>query len=289
MADVGPQPLPAPWPQTRPRRTKPKPRTTYRRSPGTASKPVPRTVPGAPGRVARLLGLARFIPFRGFVDLFFGGVLSNAERAAASQQSGIDYLTERQWSKLARGTERRVTVSRSRASPATAPAEIRLPGRATPDRVARALPNPLTLPEPVLQKVGNLNASLPEFSPASGIFSEVGGVSKGGAPPRASTLLSPKLLELPQFFPNFFGNLGSSSNPLLTPFRAPGVSSSPLASPLSMAEPLPQSEPSRCRCRAPKRKAGKPGKGFFTIDAKGREKRRYWQNREARSHARNAG
>lgn len=284
MGDAAPSPLPPSWPSTRPRRSPQKPKVTYRRSPGAASKPVPRPPPIG----GRVLGtVARFIPFRAFVDLFFGGVSSNAERAAATEQSSIDYLTERQLARLARGTERRVTVARTSA--AARPAEIELPvPRPATDRVARVVPNPLAMPAPELARVGANSVSLPEISPATEIFSQLTASARGGAPPRTTPPVLPKLLELPQLFPQFFSNFSVLESPLLTPFKPPGVASSPLASPLTMAEPLPQPEPQRCRCRAPKRRAGKPGKGFFTIDAKGRESRRYWQNREARSHARNA-
>lgn len=115
---------------------------------------------------------------------------------------------------------------------------------------------------------------------------------QGGAPPLASPQTLPQIPVFPEIFPQFFEFFGSSpqltESPLLTPFKPPGVSSSLLANPMALAEPLPEPEPDRCRCRQRKRKAGKPGKGFFTIDSRGREKRRYWLNREQRENARNA-
>lgn len=275
MADEGsaPQPLPAPYPQTRPRRAPAKPKVRYRRSPGAASKPVPRTVPRAPGAGGRLLGLARFIPFRGFVDLFFGGVSLNAERAAATQQSALDYAAERAYSRLARGTERRVVISpRPTANPLTP--EVRGLVRATAPGV---VPNPLPLPEPVLEAVGSSSVALEIFSATTGNFGELAGewTPPAGVPRTPS--LPEKLLELPPL-PRFTQLFSSpQTNPLLTPFNAPGVASSPLANPLLLAEPMPNAEPDRCRCRAPKRKAGKPGKGFFRINSRGEERRQYWR------------
>lgn len=276
MADVGPQPLPAPWPQTRPRRTPQKPKVTYRRSPGAVSRPVPRPVP-SPGTAGRILsGLARFIPFRAFADLFFGGVQRNAERLAAAERSGLDYLTERQWARLAHGTERRVRVTRS-DSPlySLAPAaEVVVSGRSPR---AGVVPEPLPLPDPVLAEVPNLSVAQQNFSPAPGIFSSVVEVPTPPAGPRTFPSLSPKLLELPPFQPFFTRFSTPVESPLLTPFEAPGVASSPLARPELLAEPLPEPEAQRCRCRARKRKAGKPGKGFFTINRRGEERRQYWR------------
>lgn len=267
-----PHSLPAPSPQ-RPRRAPAKPKVRYRRSPGSASKPVPRPVPGA-GRLARgLLGAARFIPFRGFVDLFFGGVSSNAERAAATEQSALDYAAERTNSRLARGTERRVVFSpRPTPNPLTAQAVV--PGRGAAPRVA-AKPDPL--PDPVLQAVGSSSVALEIFGATTGNFGELAGewTPPAGVPRTPS--LPEKLLDLPPL-PRFTELFSSPlSNPLLTPFSAPGVASSPLANPLMLAEPLPNAEPDRCRCRARKRKAGKPGQGFFRINSRGQESRKYWR------------
>lgn len=275
MADEGsaPQPLPAPYPQTRPRRAPAKPKVRYRRSPGAASKPVPRTVPRAPGAGGRLLGLARFIPFRGFVDLFFGGVSLNAERAAATQQSALDYAAERAYSRLARGTERRVVIS-PRPTPNPLTPEIRGSVRAAADRVA---PKPDPLPDPVLQAVGSSSVALEIFGATTGNFGELAGewTPPAGVPRTPS--LPEKLLDLPPL-PRFTQLFSSPlENPLLTPFEAPGVGSSPLANPLMLAEPMPNAEPDRCRCRALKRKAGKPGKGFFRINSRGEERRQYWR------------
>lgn len=275
MADEGsaPQPLPAPYPQTRPRRAPAKPKVRYRRSPGAASKPVPRTIPRAPGAGGRLLGLARFIPFRGFVDLFFGGVSLNAERAAATQQSALDYLAERTNAKLARGTERRVTVSRpSTANPLTP--EVRGHVRAPNRRVA---PDPLPLPEPVLQAAGSSSVALEIFGATTGNFGELAGewTPPAGVPRTPS--LPEKLLDLPPL-PRFTELFSSpQSNPLLTPFNAPGVRSNPLAYPQALAEPLPTPDAQTCRCRVRKRKAGRPGKGFFRINSRGEERRKYWR------------
>lgn len=275
MADEGsaPQPLPAPYPQTRPRRAPAKPKVRYRRSPGAASKPVPRTIPRAPGAGGRLLGLARFIPFRGFVDLFFGGVSLNAERAAATEQSALDYAAERANARLARGTERRVVVS-PRPTPNPLTPEVVGLGRGAAHRVA---PKPDPLPDPVLQAVGSSSVALEIFGATTGNFGELAGewTPPAGVPRTPS--LPEKLLDLPPL-PRFTQLFSSPlENPLLTPFKAPGVASSPLAFPLALAEPLPEVDQQRCRCRTPKRKAGKPGQGFFRINSRGQESRKYWR------------
>lgn len=274
MADEGtsPQPLPAPWPQ-RPRRAPAKPKVRYRRSPGAASKPVPRPIPGA-GRAARgLFQLAKFFPGRVFIDLFFGGIQSNTERAAATQQSALDYAAERTNSRLARGTERRVVVS-PRPTPNPLTPEVVGLGRGAAARVA---PKPDPLPDPVLQAVGSSSVALEIFGATTGNFGELAGewTPPAGVPRTPS--LPEKLLELPPL-PRFTELFSSPlPNPLLTPFSAPGVASSPLANPLMLAEPLPNAEPDRCRCRARKRKAGKPGQGFFRINSRGQESRKYWR------------
>jgi len=276
MADAGPQPLPAPWPQTRPRRTPQKPKVTYRRSPGAVSRPVPRPIPSA-GTAGRVLsGLARFIPFRAFADLFFGGVQRNSERLAATEQFWIDYQSERGTSRLARGTERRVSVSRSSAARYSTPVlpEVLVSRAATADRV---VPKPSPLPEPVLANVGVSSVALGNFSPDPRIFPEAGGVARPPAGPQTFTSPPQKLLEHPPFQPFFTRFSTPLESPLLTPFKPPGVASSPLARPELLAEPLPEAESQRCRCRAPKRKAGKPGKGFFTINRRGEERRQYWR------------
>lgn len=277
MADeaAAPAPLPKPWPQSRPRRTR-KPTVSYRRRPGAASRPTPGAARGA----SRLLGVLRFVPFRGFVDLFFGGVSSNAERAAATEQLGIDYLSERGTARLARGTERRVRVSRA-ASTAASPvysspvlAEVLVSGAAAADRVAA---KPLPLPDPELLAVGNLSVASEIFPGLPGNFAEsvgIGSTPAGG--PRSLTNLE-KLLDLPPL-PRFTELFSSPvESPLLTTFNVPGVASSPLARPELLAEPLPEPDAQRCRCRARKRKAGKPGKGFFTINRRGEERRQYWR------------
>lgn len=273
MADEvsAPQPLPAPWP-SRPRRTPAKPRARYRRSPGAASKPVPRTLPRPTGAASRLLGLARFFPGRVFVDLFFGGVSSNAERAAAAEQSDLDYLADRANARLARGTERRVTVSRPSPNPLTPEVvgSVRTPAH-------RIAPELLPLPEPILEAVGSSNVAQQIFSATTGnIFELAGEWTPPAGVPRTPSLPG-KLLDLPPL-PRFTELFSSpQTNPLLTPFKVPGVASSPLANPLALAEPMPNAEPDRCRCRARKRKAGKPGKGFFRINSRGEERRQYWR------------
>jgi len=276
MADeaAAPAPLPKPWPQSRPRRTR-KPSVSYRRRPGAASRPTP----SAPGGAARLLGLGRFLPFRAFVDLFFGGVSSNTQRASSTEQSELDRLAERQWDRLARGPERIVRVSRAAVPRYSTPVlpETGISVRVSETSARVALPQPLPLPDPVLQSVGNSIVAQQIFPAEFGNFLESGGRSvppAGG--PRPLTRLE-KLLELPPLprFPELFSS--PLTNPLLTTFNSPGVQSSPLANPLTLAEPLPNPEPDRCRCRARKRKAGKPGKGFFRINQRGEERRQYWR------------
>lgn len=275
MADAAPKPVYTTRPPTRPRRARAQPRTSYRRSPGSASRPVPRAPAGTPSRAARLLGLARFIPFRGFLDLFFGGVSSNAERAAAAERAGLDYLTDRQLSRLARGTERRVNVGRTGASTRTAAqpaAETRLlPGSAS-SRVANPLTAPAALPAPQLASVA-AELLAPGLSPA--VAQQLAGQPAPAAPrptPAARPAPLIELPQLPQFFANFGLRTGITENPLLTPFNTPAVGLLPQA--LPMLEQLPQPQSQRCRCR--RRKAGKPGKGFFTINQRGQERRRYW-------------
>lgn len=285
MADAAQQ-LPAPSParpSQRPRRST-APRTRYRRSPGAVARPRTSPAPAPAPRASRLLGLARFIPFRGFVDLFFGGVSRNAELAAATQQRDLDRYrltaAERAVARAARGAERLVRIARA-ANPLTQPAPAARPAARTvsrpalnpwPESLVEVAARAVTAPEPL-----NFPASLSR--------------PRGGAPPRPSPRPLSFGLPGPLAFPpkRFFDVLGA--NPLLTAFKSPGVQSNPLASPLQLQEPLPAPEQGRCRCRSPKRKAGRPGKGFFVIDKRGREKRRYWLNREQRekAHARNAG
>lgn len=275
MADAAPSTVYTPRPPTRPRRSTARPRTSYRRSPGAASRPIPRAPPSAPSGASRLLGLARFLPFRAFVDLFLGGVSSNAERAAAAERAGLDYLTERQLSRLARGTERRVRVGRAaasaRAAVATA-AEAGLLRRDAPARLSNPLTQPAALPEPRLVSVA---AELLAPGLAPQIAQQLAAPAAPAAPRPSSSAAPAPLLELP-LLPQFFTGTGPSSrvteNPLLTPFNAPGVGLLPQS--LGMLEPLPQTESQRCRCR--RRKAGKPGKGFFVINRRGQERRRYW-------------
>lgn len=287
MADAAPVPQLPPRAPTRPRRTT-KPRTSYRRSPGAVSRPVPRPAPVPASRAARLLGLARFIPGRVFFDLFFGGVSRNAERAAASEQSDLDRYrltaAERAAARAARGAERLVRITRAAAgasNPLTLAAQA-----SVPRAVIRSVPQLMTEPSLVLDPVSNVVRLTEPAGLAEILGSQAG--PQGGAPPLTPTLPSPKFPAFPGNFPFSFPFLSPLESPLLTPFKPPQVVSSPLASPLALAEPLPQPEPQRCRCRARKPKAGKPGKGFFTIDSRGREKRRYWLNREQREK-RNAG
>lgn len=277
MADAAPSPLPSPFPQTRPRRSREKPKVTYRRSPGAVSRPVPRSIPGA-GTAGRVLsGLARFIPFRAFADLFFLGVQRNAEQLAASERVGIDYLNARATARLAhgRGEPRRGRVTASRPEYATPVLPEVLVGRAAAnDRVA---PKPVPLPDPVLAAIELSSVASPNFSAELGNLS----ASRVSSPTPAGLLkplsVSPKLLEVP-LLPQFFTRFSTPvENPLLTTFNAPGVASSPLARPELLTEPLPEPDAQRCRCRARKRKAGKPGKGFFTINRRGEERRQYWR------------
>lgn len=292
MGDAAPNPVYTPRPQTRPRRTARKPKVTYRRSPGAVSRPVPRTPPVAPSRLARLLGLAKYLPGRTFIDLFFGGVSRNAERAAATERRDIDELSRKQQQRYD------AIVARLLAGPTATPtfevsAEVRSNSAGTR---LRPVAQPAPVPNPVLEtvpllSVASLSLPVPDLN-----FSGSQVTAQGGAP-RQSVSSSP---QIPNFPAQFFGNFPSLfvppappiESPLLTPFNPPGAQSSPLgalfAQPLGMLDPLPEENLDRCRCRQRKRKAGKPGKGFFTIDQKGRETRRYWLNREARSHARNA-
>lgn len=268
MADAAPKPVYTTRAPSR-RRARASPRTTYRRSPGAASRPVPRTAPKPAPRSGGLLRLARFIPFRGFVDLFFGGVSSNTERAIAAQQSGLDYLTERAWSRLARGTERAVRVSRA----APRASQTSVPGRDAAG-VANPLVRPAALPAPQLAPVSieaALRAVSPELRPE--IFGSGETAPTPAPPPKPSAPAPAPLLEVP-LLPQFFSNFGARPSPLLTPAQAPEVRSSPLSNPFVLAEPVPEPQTQRCRCR--RRKAGKPGKGFFVINSRGTERRRYW-------------
>jgi len=285
VGDAAPSPLPT-RPPTRPRRSARKPTVTYRRSPGSVSRPVPRVPPVPTGGAGRILGsLARFIPGRIFVDLLFGGVSRNAERVAATQQRDLDAYrltaAERALARLARGSERLVRITPAKPVPNPL-VEVRAAGNAGRAQLVRPAEIPLELQS--FSDVVRLSES-----PVRLEFPEVSGSPRGGAPPSTLTPTLPNFWNPPAFFPL----TPSISNPLvevdLTQFRNPGVASNPLANPMTLAEPLPNPNPDRCRCRQRKRKAGKPGKGFFTIDSRGREKRRYWLNREGREHARNAG
>lgn len=285
MGDVAPSPLPT-RPPTRPRRSVRKPTVTYRRSPGGLPRPQPSVPKVPPGGFGRILGsFARLIPGRLFVDLFFGGVSRNSERAAATQQSDLDRYrltaAERALASLARGAERRVNIARPQPIPTPLP-QVSVGLREVTRSIANLVEIPLEL-----QSFSNV-VRLSE-SPVSAQFPQSSSPPRGGAPPSTLTPTLPNFWKPPAFFPF----TPSISNPLvevdLTQFRNVGVASSPLATPMTLAEPLPNPEPDRCRCRQRKRKAGKPGKGFFTIDSRGREKRRYWLNREGREHARNAG
>jgi hypothetical protein len=300
VADVAPSPLNPSWTPPRPRRTTKPPRVSYRRSPGAVSRPVPRgTVAASRGAsgVTRVLGS---FPWAVALSAFFGGVYRNSERAAELQQSSLDNLELRQLFKLARGTERRVRIAKRKPAVDIQPgpsSTVRPGVRPSPAIHARPVANPLTepapLPEPELATPRDSDVvRLTEPGPDPRIFQSPVHVPRG-APPRAPPASSPnfpfELPLLPEFFENFRPRPELVESPLLTPFNAPQAYSSPLANPQMLAEPLPEPEPDRCRCRARKRKAGKPGKGFFTIDSRGREKRRYWLNREQREHAGNAG
>lgn len=285
MADAVPNPQYPTRPPTRPRRSARKPQVSYRRSPGSVSRPVPRVPPGSTSRAARLLGLTRFIPFRAFVDLFFGGVQRNAQLAAAAQQRDLDRYrltaAERATARLARGAERLVRVSLT-PNPLTVAAEVVIsPGGA---RLTRSVPRLVTEPALALQPLNDVvSLSSPDLALNLG---QVGAPSRGGAGPGTAPKPAPIFTTSSPFLPLSLPFSFPIESPLLTPFNVPSVSSSPFASPLAfsgpLAEPLAEPEPQRCRCRARKRKAGRPGKGFFRIDDRGRETRRYWLNRAQR-------
>lgn len=300
MADVAPTPVLPSWTPARPRRTPKPPRVSYRRSPGAVSRPVPRQpVPTAGGGSAVRSALGNF-PWALALSLFFGGVLRNSDRASELQRADLDALAVRQLAKLARGTERRVRIAKPKRKPVAEPGRVSAvrpgvrPGAAADaGRVASPVLEPAPLPAPELEPVpvsDALRAPEPVQNPE--IWGNPEQVRRG-APRPASPPLAPKFpISLPTF-PNFFEDFRPRpelvESPLLTPFEAPGVRLSPLAEPYGFAEPLPEPEPDRCRCRARKPKKQKPGKGFFTVDSRGREKRRYWQNREQRENAGNAG
>lgn len=293
MADASPVVTTAPAPRARPRRTRSTATVSYRVRPRSG----PTAADAAASRVAVRTNAARF----GDTGLGMAGFLL----ADAFNQWAVRRILRAD--EAARALQLRAHTDaggrrgkyRSRAAtggyPVPAPNVRAEPRRDTNPLVGRELaraaaPKPVTKPA----RIESQNVRLAQPQPAKSLgISGRQAVAAGGAPPSAPRPAPPKTPVAGPIFPQipgFFGTLlpklpgpQTATQDYLTLFQSPAL---PLPAagpgPQGRVEPLPNAEPDAQRCRCRKRKAGKPGKGFFTIDSRGRELRTYWLNREQR-------
>jgi hypothetical protein len=183
-----------------------------------------------------------------------------------------------------------------------------------PKPVVREAPNPLTNPQKLPEKVPRA-APQPEISAPKNPANVVRPENRPGSRPQNPPLKIPKSPPKSLFSPPKIDlrNLFRPTNlipdlPNLTRFKGPGVKS-PLTIPgsrpgvgtlqLPRFDPLaqPRAEPDRKRCKCPKPKKAKPGRGFFRVLANGQTRKKYWKTgknhtkeyRDASNSSRNVG
>ena len=265
----------SPGPRTRPRRTQTA-RVAYRTRPRSAA---PDVSVGAPGRAlsgAAVVGSA-------LADAAFYGLYGWVE---SQQQPVVDYLRTRNrlLSGTGAGPRRRYRGrQRKRAVVASTPVLQPVPvARAAPARDAAPDRQPALSPAALAQEIPRAQ---PQPTAAAVAQNAVALLASPGAVPaaRAAPASAPAPSPSPRRAVRQLIPLGPLFSPgtapvRLTRFNAPGVAS-PVLAPVQrgLVTPAVGANPSPARCRCPKRKAGKPGKGFFEINRRGQERRRYWR------------
>jgi len=275
VADEAPQAPPSePRRGGRPRRSPRGPVVTRRQRPrATPRNPVP-TGPSPSSWTPRLLALARYAsPIQLVLQELINNLLRQSKRAGDIERTSIDVGLWRiiHPDSHVRGRPRRKPAPAVR----TAPNPLTRPD-ARPKPTAKPAPKPA--PEPL-----NLPRILTPPRPAPGARPRP---APRPAPKPAPNPGFPLLKSPPRIY--FRPPPPITDIPLLTRFKAPGVKS-PLSMPgtrpgvgtlqLPRFDPLaqPRAEPDRKRCRCPKPKKAKPGRGFFRVTASGQVKRKYWK------------
>jgi hypothetical protein len=286
MPDAAPSPFPVePSRGRRPRRSPPRPTVTRRTRPTAKRVPVPKPTrtSGATG-TPKLLTAIRFVgPFLGptyeVLAELAASMVRKSDMARRIEQRSLDYRLERTIHPDAGGQRgHRASVH-----------SVKPIARVKP--VAKAQPNPLTRVEPVTRpsEVSKVStAAKPALEPQPVQLPKV----EPGSRPFSRSL--PVAKAAPRFEVNFekFFQIAPRGplldNPLLTRFKSPSVKS-PLTLPnpgnqvglvqLPSASPFaqPQANPRTDKCRCPKPKKLKSGRGFFVVSPSGLERRKYWK------------
>jgi len=269
VADAFQAPSYIPTPR-RPRRSPRAPSVSYRRRPGSIT-------PRADVRPATS-GIGVYSAGAAWGGAFIGSAVLDKLSPWLIQQLRVVSADVRRWTAAHRdaGGQRRGSRAAKRVydtNPVTSPAPQPRPNRGTAATGARAAvavapaarpvvaPAPRPAPAPAPQPVAR-PAPAPRPAPRP---------APAAAPRPAPTPRGPTFNPLTG--PTWFAGTAPSvltriqSSPLLSPLVSPGLG----------ALQLPAAEPSLDRCRCPKRKAGKPGEGFFRINRRGQESRTYWR------------